>query len=373
MHKTNINTLISKSLQGSLTADEQQELNKRLAADASLRQRYMSLLESDNLVCRYREYSEVDKDEAARKFIKRHLDKSDRPHHAWLHYASYAAAVAAILIIVALWHSQSGGTLKPVINQEVAQAMNRSVLAGKNAATLILGGGRTMTVCSDSALAAVTSVGDDAEGTLVTHHDKEFWLVLDDGTRVHLNYNSSLTYPLHFTGDTRTVELEGEAYFFVAKDSKRPFYVKTKDGMVKEYGTEFDVNTVRRPGATEVVLVRGSISVITPSGERMMKVGQKAVLDTQAGQVSVGNVDVAPYVAWNEGRFVFEDCEMSRLMDVLSMWYGRKVQFADSTLGDIKFTGTLDRYGQLDEVLRAIESVTNVTITDDGKEIKINQ
>lgn len=84
------------------------------------------------------------------------------------------------------------------------------------------------------------------EGSLVTKKDKEFWMVLDDGTYVHLNYNTTLIYPNHFVGSERKVKLKGEAYFIVANDSKkRPFIVETANGDVHDYGTEFNVNTMK--------------------------------------------------------------------------------------------------------------------------------
>ena len=74
-------------------------------------------------------------------------------------------------------------------------------------------------------------------------------MTFEDGTRVHLNYNTTLKYPPHFGTTTRTVYLDGEAYFQVAKDSKRPFRVITVNGVVKQYGTTFNVNT-HVPGIT---------------------------------------------------------------------------------------------------------------------------
>lgn len=101
-------------------------------------------------------------------------------------------------------------------------------------------------------------VNEDVKGTLTTRHDKEFWMTLPDGTRVHLNGNSRLSYPLAFKGDLREVALVGEAYFIVAKDKDHPFIVHTADGDIKEYGTEFNVST--HGTNTEVVLVTGSLS-----------------------------------------------------------------------------------------------------------------
>ncbi len=71
----------------------------------------------------------------------------------------------------------------------------------------------------------------------------DFWITLDDGTIVHLNYNTRLRFPARFAGDSRTVYLDGEAYIKVAVDKDRPFMVVTSNATIKQYGTEFSVNT----------------------------------------------------------------------------------------------------------------------------------
>ena len=369
MKQLDINTLISKSLSGKLSDDEETLLNKYLANDARLCQKYILLQESRELIRRYNVYSAIDKNKAKTKFKKEH---SIYNCHSLIHYMSYAAAITLIIIICTLLYNSQDKIERPILSNEISQAINKAEAKGKNNAIFTLKGKQRVTVCSDSAIAAMTANNTDAEGTLVTLHDKEFWLTLDDGTRVHLNYNTTLTYPMKFNGNKRIVSLDGEAFFFVAKDSKRPFYVKTRNGTVKEYGTHFDVNTREIPGSTEVVLVEGSISVITCTGkEWMIKPGQKAILHESSEDVNVENVDTNPYKAWNEGRFVFEDYPLSKLMDVLSHWYGRKIKFKSQNTYNMHFTGTLDRYGDLSDLLKAIEDVTDVKITDDGYTIEI--
>lgn len=88
---------------------------------------------------------------------------------------------------------------------------------------------------------------------ITTYQDKEYWLTLDDGTLVHLNYNTRMVCPERFIDGTRDVILDGEAYFMVAHDSRHPFVVHTPQGDIRVYGTEFNVST-RDGDCTEVVL-----------------------------------------------------------------------------------------------------------------------
>jgi ferric-dicitrate binding protein FerR (iron transport regulator) len=98
-----------------------------------------------------------------------------------------------------------------------------------------------------------------------------------------------------------------------------------------------------------IVLVNGSISVTSKNGTpRILKPGEMAVIKTAESTPVITKVDVMPYVAWNTGRFVFDDCSLSRLMSVLSRWYDKKVVFNIGNAEKLSFTGILNRYESLD-------------------------
>ena len=199
-------------------------------------------------------------------------------------------------------------------------------------------------------------------------------MTLEDGTRVHLNYGSRLVYPIHFGGDTREVELQGEAYFFVAKDKDRPFIVHTPNGDVKQYGTEFNINTRDEIGVTRIVLVNGSIGVTAKGGkEFMMKPNDMAILQPGETEPMVSQVDITPYIAWNIGTFVFEDCTLEQLMRVLSHWYNKRVQFESEEIRQMRFTGEFDKYESIIPTMKAIHNVTGLRIEVHGKDIIISE
>lgn len=226
---------------------------------------------------------------------------------------------------------------------------------------------------------------DEMLADIVTYHDKEFWMTLPDGTRVHLNYSSSLTYPLQFTGGAREVSLEGEAYFFVAKDRRHPFIVHTKYGDVKQYGTEFNINTRYDSHASTgtygiegkglaVVLVNGSVSV-TPHGqaEHMLKPNDMAVVTSGSDHLQVKQIDTAPFTSWNTGSFAFEDCTLELLMDVVGRWYGKQYRFISDHARQIKFTGEIDRYETLENILSSLGKSTSTEIFLSGNIIVVGE
>lgn len=204
-----------------------------------------------------------------------------------------------------------------------------------------------------------------------TNERNEFRVTLEDGTVVHLNYDSELHFPEQFGSRQRMVYLRGEAYVKVAKDA-RPFIIKTDDGIVRQYGTEFNVRAVRGEG-TEVVLVRGSVGVYSHRDTteiQMLTPGEKAAFAYDS-EVHVEPVDTTPYVAWDSGQITFDNLTLERLMQVITKWYDIKVSFGDTKVAELRFTGVLDRSSTLDQVLRAIANVTGVEVKRTGKNVMI--
>lgn len=197
---------------------------------------------------------------------------------------------------------------------------------------------------------------------ITTFVDKEYWITLDDGTIVHLNSSSRLIYPEHFGSGKRDVILDGEAYFLVAQDKSRPFIVHTPNGDIKEYGTKFHVSTnAEGTGATEVVLVEGSISVTgADRNERMLTPGHRAVMSKTA--TDIAPADTVKYVAWHTGHYNFQDTALGYIMDILCHWYGCRVEYSDGNISRLKLSGNFDRGEDFDTILEALETVAGVKI-----------
>ena len=303
----------------------------------------------------------------------------------WLKVAGIAAVAVFAFMLGIQWWADYTKVVMPQIDEATLMARRTSIESGRSDAEVTI---RRKDASTPAAKASVTddnglnnlynslsvnqslTMSDDIYADITTYHDKEFWMTLPDGTRVHLNYNSSLTYPLAFTGASREVELEGEAYFFVAKDNRRPFIVHTRYGDIKEYGTEFDVNTrydsndspgaygIRSKGLA-VVLVKGSISIIPHNNdEYMLKPGDLAVVEHDAEAPQIRQVDTTPFTSWNTGFFAFNDCPLDKLLDVVGRWHGKSIKFADNSLRKIHFNGELDRYESLENIISALEKST---------------
>ena len=389
--KRSINSIIHDQLLGCASEEDKKQLQLWLDSSQENKENYDRLMRETCLTDRHRQFAQVDEKRAWERFQKKHFSvRSAR----WIKIGRYAAIFILPVIGFAIWFwALRQMDSKPVISDETRVTMIRSEQMGKQKATLVLANGQTVDLKSAPAKPLQDSVvqpvsqspvpeieTDEPEevpvvqnNKLSTYDDSEFWMTFEDGTRVHLNYNTTLKYPPHFGTSTRTVYLDGEAYFQVAKDSKRPFRVITANGVVKQYGTTFNVNT-HVPGVTKVVLVKGSVSVLpNQGGEYKIKPGELAVLQAATEDVQISAVDIEPYVAWNSGRFVFDNCSLESLMNVISRWYNKEIVFESEDTKKIRFTGDIDRYGSIEPILKAIQRVTHLEMEIQGKSIIIRK
>ena len=382
-------TLILKHTLQIISESEQQELDLWRQADARHETVFEYLSEPENLEKEYRFRKEIDAEQSLERIKEKLWNEEKEAKEVPLHahrFTTYLYRAAAIIVLFivggAYWyHREYTRVTPPEISQEVQLAMEQSRERGVQAAEIITSGMPHQQVITDEERALYHVDEDFAEQLeeakrITTYHNKEYWVTLPDGSLVHLSYNSRLIYPEKF-GDRRDVILEGEAYLMVAKDKSRQFVVHTPKGDVKVYGTEFVVNTGT---STEngndnkeltVVLVKGSVSFTPTDGrEKMLTPGQE--LSIVNSQLNVSEVDTAPFVAWNEGEFVFSDWTLERIISVIARWYGLDVEFANKDLGNHKFSGSLSRYEDLKPTLETIEMVTGMRLNVNNQKLYIN-
>lgn len=184
---------------------------------------------------------------------------------------------------------------------------------------------------------------------------------LEDGTTVWLNSGATLKYPTSFETDNRTVYLEGEAYFEVRSERGRPFYVRTASGIVKEYGTVFNVSASL--SNTTVTLVEGRISVFANGGgEQTMQPGQQAVINASTPVAIVSDIDITNAIAWKTNIYKLENVTLADVAGRLQQHYGCKVVFNNKETEDIAFNGILNLNRNLSTILTAISFATGAKI-----------
>lgn len=191
---------------------------------------------------------------------------------------------------------------------------------------------------------------------------KPITLVLSDGSKVWLNSESSLRYPVAFGAAERQVEITGEAYFEVAKKAQ-PFKVAVAGkGVVEVLGTHFNINSYQDETYTKVTLLEGSVKVYLQTNGAAeaiaIKPGQQALyLSDQQKQTAIqvkNDIDLSAVVAWKNGFFNFDNADLKSVLRQLSRWYNVDVVYQGNIPKRV-FGGEMQRDLNLSEVLKILE------------------
>jgi transmembrane sensor len=206
-------------------------------------------------------------------------------------------------------------------------------------------------------------------------------LTLSDGTRVWLNAESSLRYPVIFTGADRTVEVNGEAYFEVKKNPDQPFIVEVENGAkIEVLGTAFNVNAYPDEPDFKTTLLEGSVRVAEASSRSViLKPGQQAQMvglktgnaRPGVGQISVlDSVDTEAVMAWRNGRFAFNDADLPTVMRQLTRWYDIDVTY-EGNIPKREFNGKIGKSLTLDQLLKVLTTTTRFHYSIEGNKLTI--
>ena len=233
------------------------------------------------------------------------------------------------------------------------------------AAILIFG------LLSGSILTYVVSKNRSVSEQLVfeTPRGEKSLVKLPDGSEVWLNASSRLVYN-SFSPKHRSVELEGEAFFKVARDENAPFVVKTNECEVEVLGTTFNVMAYDEFGRKEITLLSGKVNVHVEGSEQILRPGQALILKDH--RYHIAEVNSADASGWVENKFNFRDIPLSELMQRLENWYDVDITLENNTGKDVNFTGTFKNEETIWQVLDAIKVYTPISYKKtDLRQIKI--
>lgn len=284
----------------------------------------------------------------------------------------------------------------PVVNSryknDVAPGGNKAMLTLANGSTIVLDSAQDGTLAQQGTTkiikldggalayhAATDLKGQTTEqtgyNTIATPRGGQYRIILPDGSKVWLNAASSLRFPAAFTGNERTVELTGEAYFEIAKNAEKPFHVKVPSGGiagesmdVEVLGTSFNVMAYANEEKIHTTLLEGKVKVKQGAVAENLSPGRQAIVDqtTHAMEVADGNIDQA--VAWKDGLFRFRETDIRELMRQVERWYDVDVIYRTDR-GDQDFTGVVSRNKNVSTLLHMLELTGTVHFKIEGKKI----
>jgi transmembrane sensor len=376
-----IASLISRSQQGLLTADEQDKLDEWIAASDEHRQLWMELNDPDVQQQNVRAIARFDETAALERFLSNKPPKSNVHRMRFLHTWKWAAAVLVLGLGVSTYFLLTRSTRN--FDRKAAQ---QDILPGKNGAILTLADGTQLVLDSlgegkiatqngtqislnNNELKYDASAATDgaALNIITTPKGRQYHVILPDGTEVWLNAASSIKYPVAFKGRDRRVTISGEVYFEVASKSWQPFVVETDQLKLEVLGTSFNVNTYHDEKTIRTTLLTGAVKVTPLPGsvrttqQQVLVPGQTAVLSKPDGSEGatltvMETPDADKIIAWKNGLFNFDGLDLYSVMRQLERWYNIDVQYVGKP-ENVIFKGKMHRNTNLSDVLKVLETM----------------
>jgi ferric-dicitrate binding protein FerR (iron transport regulator) len=317
------------------------------------------------------------------------LDRKKQSRYKTL-YRYAAAAVILLAVSVTIFLIRKNANNKPG-TQQIAQTIcpggNKATLTLSNGTRIVLDDAHTGQIAKQSNVNITKTANNQIvyaasgnnsqqaaytfQNTISTPNGGQYQLVLPDGTKAILNAATSLTYPAEFHGSERLVQLNGEAYFEVAKNKKMPFRVMAGNQTVEVLGTHFNINAYKDEAFVRTTLLEGSVKVSSGENSTLIVPGEQAITNAgQVGVISKRTVDVDKETAWKNGLFSFQDEDLKSIMRQVARWYDVKIVYAGN-LPDEKFIGEISRTSNLADVFKILE-LNHVHFEVQGKTVTVS-
>lgn len=332
-----------------------------------------------------REKQEYDAHEAWRRVNKRTRAKGGRRMiRRWM---KYAVLFILFLGIVSLWRVYDNKE-EPI----VAAVQSDYIQPGRLKAELILANGERIVLDSEVGSKEMEALGiklendtvngllkyeaeavDNSTGmeynTLNVPKGGEYSLILPDGSRVWLNSETTLRFPVQFAEGKRVVYLSGEAYFRVKKDTSAAFHVCTKQQEITVLGTTFNVSAYENDRFTETTLIEGKVAVEGGAERVVMKPSEQYILDKRSGVGELKKVETEFYTSWIDGKFYFTSFTFEEIVKKLERWYDFTMIYEKDDIRQMRFSGVINKHRPIEEMLRFLEKTTDVHFRISGKNI----
>lgn len=373
-----ISALIIKQLQGTITAQEQEELEQYAAKSDENRQFVSDYTNYETLVNEVKDsYKWFREDDLAG--IKKCLS-------IWGYVWRYSAVAAAVLVFLfGLWYFFPGKKKMNLLIVDVpATSFDSSMKALlKTSSGAVINLDRsfngplidTLLTKSDSQLIYPVNYLTAKPGidTLETEKGSFYSLRLPDSSTVWLNCASILRYPNSFTGSERVVYLDGEAYFEIAENSSMPFKVVVPYIEIRVTGTKFNVRAYKNERTVRTTLIEGSLKIRAKQKTESLKPGEQAVI-TNNGKLKKIEADSSPVsaLAWKSNQFDWNHTPLETIVEDICNWYGLKSVYKVN-VHSFPYSATLNRSRPLNEILTLMELNMPYKFKQEGNQLLITQ
>lgn len=385
--KTISASLIYRKIEGKLSAVEEERFEAWLKEGWEHREYY----ERMQIMYQQENVQEVETGEIQEAWVvfekrvqgQRRIERRQR----WVWVMS---AVASVAIVICCWFVYYRANTEQKLNvavQKIVPGQYNAVLEMADGATYQLGEqqyflqertGNQIKV--DSTVLSYLPVNnksglsqDIVYNKLSVPKGGEYRIELEDGTKVWINSASRLRYPVVFSGNIREVYLEGEAYFEVQREGDRPFIVHSGEQKVTVLGTSFGISCYASEANDYTTLVSGKVKVDFERGKQsfVLEPGMQVAYNKESGVAMERKVDVAEFVAWKDGKYIFKQKRLEDILSTLSRWYDFEVFYRNEDVKDVLFSGELRRFDDFSYLLRLIERTSDVKFVIDKKVVQV--
>ncbi|WP_256005283.1 FecR family protein [Pedobacter deserti] len=365
--------LILRYLKRELSEDEERAFLDAVSKNPVMRKVLESYKGREELDDALRYQEAIDMDQAWQRVLSKKSMHDTQPNtkggfnyltlKRWLPYA----AILLILLAAGFWRIIY--THDELLVEDKQYGFANDVLAAPNSATLVLSNGDEVALdAKNTEVKYDGTARETSEGfnEVRVANTGKFKIRLSDGSTVWLSSSSKLRYPVAFHGSERRVSLEGEAYFDIAKDAQKPFYVEVGGKEIRVLGTQFNVSAYTPEVRT--TLIEGSVRIEDGAEINVLKPGQQAVF--RAGAVLIQPANIEREIAWKKGYFSFDRDPMESIMEEIARWYNVTVAYEGTLKNDV-YTGSVPRAATLGGVLQALTDVSGLRFTIEGRKVTV--
>ncbi|SMD10354.1 FecR family protein [Pedobacter nyackensis] len=306
--------------------------------------------------------------------------------YSWIKYGAAAAALLFVSVSIYFFVYQQKDDPIAQMDRAISPGGNKAILTLANGQQIVLNDAAKGEISKQSGISVSKSKDgeliytvvdanekstENARNTISTPKGGQYTIMLSDGTKVMLNSASSLTFPTSLNEQDRIVELNGEAYFEVAKQKNRRFRVVSGLQTVEVLGTHFNVNAYADEQTIKTTLLEGAVKVSTVKESTLIEPGEQAVLDRAYGNtIAKHRVNINRETAWINGIFSFEGDDLKSVMRQIARWYDLNVIYV-GPISEEKYFGEISRSSKLSEVFKILE-LNNVNFDVVGKTVKVS-
>lgn len=363
-----MSSLFLKQFTGEISEEEREELDAWIRKNPENRAWFEQKNDLDFVVDDYKNSLLAKDSRKAWAGLERKMNKKSRNNRRRIiRYSSVAAVVVIVALCSILFMPEEQANVSLSSSGDIHKSALISLLVSKQRDSVRLDIDRDICVelagvrneANTLIYDTVHGEGDEVEyHTLYVGKGGEYKVILPDGSVVWLNSESSLRYPTRFSGNRREVELQGEGFFKVVRDERKPFEVKTGDLRVEVLGTSFDIMNYVNEKQARVTLASGKLRV--GNGERSVVIVPDQQVEIENQKLFVRQVDVRYYTSWMGDLFLFDEEPLDRVVRKLARWYDRDFKFENSTLVETRFSGALPKYDDISKAFELLEMTTKV-------------